>query len=201
MKLFSRNRQLKFKEKGRGFTLMEMTIVLGVSLILVSLIATMIYLVTSQSNSFDKQDQLNKEIEYISLSTQSWFQSTTSTEFKVLEHVVDENNDLTAGIQEVGGKQSTYTFYIIDGKKGIKLNNGFTTELEYISDIDFECIKVADKCLIKIVAYYNNNKKSITFVYTKTAGASSQTQNLGLASFGSPVLTQNNKVISRGVGV
>lgn len=164
---------MKTRKRKFGFTLVEMSVALAVTAIMMIMISTLTITVFDQRATVEKQYNQSNEITEITSLMQSWFDKFTvkNGKFQVLD---DENNKRVVAVNlhkddgslpSVSAKLNddgnlVFTTYALSGETDTKT-------LIYIKDITFSVPENADDSIVMTIKYdsFDKSELSIRFLY------------------------------------
>lgn len=164
---------MKTRKRKFGFTLVEMSVALAVTAIMMIMISTLTITVFDQRATVEKQYNQSNEITEITSLMQSWFDEFTvkNGKFQVLD---DENNKRVVAVNlhkddgslpSVSAKLNddgnlVFTTYALSGETDTKT-------LIYIKDITFSVPENADDSIVMTIKYdsFDKSELSMRFLY------------------------------------
>lgn len=162
---------MKTRKRKFGFTLVEMSVALAVTAIMMIMISTLTITVFDQRATVEKQYNQSNEITEITSLMQSWFDEFTveKTTFSVTEDGKKINTDIkTAGgtnVPSVSAKLNddgnlVFTTCALSGKTDTKT-------LIYIKEITFSVPENADDSIVMTIKYdsFDKSELSMRFLY------------------------------------
>lgn len=162
---------MKTRKRKFGFTLVEMSVALAVTAIMMIMISTLTITVFDQRATVEKQYNQSNEITEITALMQSWFDEFTveKTTFSVTEDGKKINTDIkTAGGTNVPSVSAetdddgnlVFTTYALSGETDTKT-------LIYIKDITFSVPENADDSIVMTIKYdsFDKSELSMRFLY------------------------------------
>lgn len=161
---------MKTRKRKFGFTLVEMSVALAVTAIMMIMISTLTITVFDQRATVEKQYNQSNEITEITSLMQSWFDKFTveKTTFSVTEAGKKINTINTAGGTNVpyvsaetdGDGNLVFTTYALSGETDTKT-------LIYIKDITFFVPENADDSIVMTIKYdsFDKSELSMRFLY------------------------------------
>lgn len=163
---------MKTRKRKFGFTLVEMSVALAVTAIMMIMISTLTITVFDQRATVEKQYNQSNEITEITSLMQSWFDKFTvekTITFSVVEDGKKINTDIiTAGGTNVpsvsaktdGDGNLVFTTYALSGETDTKT-------LIYIKDITFSVPENAKDSIVMTIKYdsFDKSELSMRFLY------------------------------------
>lgn len=158
---------MKTRKRKFGFTLVEMSVALAVTAIMMIMISTLTITVFDQRATVEKQYNQSNEITEITSLMQSWFDEFTvkNGKFQVLD---DENNKrVVANLHKDDGSLPSvsaklnddgnlvFTTYALSGETDTKT-------LIYIKDITFSVPENADDSIVMTIKYDSFDKSELS---------------------------------------